>query len=339
MKRVRCQARKIVCVPTLLLCVACFLGLTSCVTLTPPSKDKPVSAELPAESRFTKLSISIPGSGKEYPTWRTKSKGRPILLLHPINGLSPDLLNFALELESWGYRVYLPSLYGDPIKNEPAYGYDKGLSTIKVIRDDGDWNPVSTDSMGPIIEDVAAMARWISRREGRSIAVIGNSLTGSFPLAILDEPSVRVAVLAQPATPVMRVPQIMMRIPQSEEKRRSLALSEEDWSKVISALRKNRSKKIIGFHYANDPIAAIEKFDELHERLDSAGLARRFTAYVLEPNTSQYADERSSWVVSATTQERQKMLTPHSTYISPENQADLDWFRKQLKTALSKTWW
>lgn len=339
MNRLRSAIRRVAStiLPTVSVVSLCLLA--GCVTLTPAARDKPGPKAPPPESQFTKLTISVPTSDRVYPTWRTKSYGKPILLLHPVNGLSPDLLDFALELEDWGYRVYLPSLYGDPILGDPAYGYDKGLGSIKVIRKEGNWNPVSTETMGPIVDDIAALARSISRREGRSIAVIGNSFTGNIPLALLGEPSVRLAVLAQPAMPVKRVPQIMLRVPQSKEKRSSLALSEEDWTRTISALRRNRSKRIVGFHYTNDPMAPIEKFDALHERLADAGLANRFTAYVLAPDQSEYIEERSSWVVGNTTREKKKILTPHSTYISPENPEDREWFRKQLKTALGKVWW
>ncbi|MAS92301.1 MAG: hypothetical protein CMO55_03815 [Verrucomicrobiales bacterium] len=321
------------------LAVALLLPLTGCVTMTPASKEKPAINEAPPESSFTKLEITVPGSDRTYPTWRTKSYGKPILLLHPINGLNPDLLHFALELEDWGYRVYMPSLYGDPILGKPAYGYDKGMATIKVIRKDGNWNPIATDTLGPVTDDVAYLARWVSRKEGRNIAVMGNSLTGSFPLAILDEPSVKVAVLAQPATPVMKVPQIMMRIPQSEEMQRSLSMSESDWGKTVSALRRYPSKRIIGFHYSNDPIAPIAKFDELHDRLADAGLSSRFKAYVKSPADSDYAKERSGWVVGSETAEKRKMLTPHSTYIVPENFEDQEWFRRKLKSSLGQLWW
>jgi dienelactone hydrolase len=294
---------------------------------------------LPDESRFVKFDVAIPGSDRRYPVWRTRSTGRPILLLHAINGLSPDLLNFALVLEDWGYRAYLPSLYGDPVKGRPAYGYDKGLASIKVIRRTGIWNPVSTESAGTIVSDLAHLARTVSAREGgRSIAVIGNSLTGSFPLALLEESCVRLAVMGQPAVPAKRVPRIIMRLPHPPEETRSLTLTEGKWEEIVRAMQRHPRKTIIGFHYLEDPMAEIERFDELHERLSRAGLARRFTAYVKTPADHPFADERRSWVVASETSETPRTLTPHSTYLDAADPQDLAWFRTKLKNALARAW-
>ncbi|MEM6278777.1 MAG: alpha/beta fold hydrolase [Verrucomicrobiota bacterium] len=313
---------------------------SSCTTL--PSRETTIAAETdpdlagaPEESRFVKLSATVSGSGESYPVWRTCSAGKPVLLLHPINGLSPALLHLALEMEKWGYRVYLPSLYGDPIMDEPAYGFDKGLSMVKFLKKDGRWNPVATDTVGPIVDDVAGLARWVSSREGgRRIAVVGNSLTGMVPLAVLDESVVRVAVLGQPATPVLRMHEIAGRIPQPKEKREALSISEDDWDSIERSLRRDSRKRIFGFHYVDDPVASIERFDVLNQKLSDAGLASRFKAYVMERPGQGYADDRSSWVVGNETSERRKMLTPHSTYGAAESAEDQEWFRKQLKRAL-----
>ncbi len=323
-----------------LLAITGSVFLSSCTTL--PSRETSIVSETgaglsgaPAESRFVKLSAKVAGSDEAFPVWRTRSPGKPVLLLHPINGLSPKFLHFALEMERWGYRVYLPSLYGDPIMDKPAYGFDRGLAMIKFLKKDGRWNPVATDTMGPIVDNVAGLARWVSQKEGgRRIAVIGNSLTGMMPLAILDEPSVRVAVIGQPATPALKVHEIAGRLPQSKEKQEAISISEEEWNSVENALRRDSRKRIFGFHYFDDPMASIERFDVLHKRLTAAGLSNRFKAYVLERPGTGFAGERSSWVVGNETTEKRKMLTPHSTYGANENSEDQAWFRKQLKSAL-----
>jgi dienelactone hydrolase len=241
-------------------------------------------------------------------------------------------------MESWGYRVYFPSLYGDPIKGEPAFGYDEELGSIKLLRESGTWNPVSPESTGPIVDDVRAIARWVSRREGgRGLIVVGNSLTGTFPLALLDEACVKTAVLGQPALPAMRLPQVMLRIPQSMEKKRALTLTETQWDAITASLHRHPDKRIIGFHYLEDPIAPIERFDSLHERLEAEGLANRFRAFVLSPAGAAYAAERGDWVVGSDTVERRKMVTPHSTYLDAQNLKDREWFRDHLQRALTKS--
>lgn len=325
--------------------LALLASLPACASRESPafaSMGSPESASgfaAPSESSFLRCEIEVPGTGRSYPVWRTRSAGRPVLLLHPLNGLSPDCLRFALELERWGYRAYLPGLYGDPVGDEPAYGYDRELASIRVIRRAGTWNPVSTESTGPIVEDVAALARAISRREGgRSLAVVGNSLTGAFPLSLLDESCVRLAVVAQPAAPVKRVHQILMRLPQAPVERRALPLDEAKWERVFAAMRRHPAKRIVGFHYEEDPISSIERLDALRERLAAAGLASRYKAYVASPPGSDYAVARRSWVVARETAEPKRMLTPHSTYLDAVDEGDRAWFRQRLREELARGW-
>ncbi|MEM9018164.1 MAG: hypothetical protein AAGC68_14205, partial [Verrucomicrobiota bacterium] len=245
----------------------------------------------------------------------------------------------ALEMENWGYRVYLPSLYGDPIGEDSAYGYNKTLSSVKLLKKDGRWNPVATDTFGPITDEISELARAVSRAEGgRKIAVFGNSLTGNVPISLLDESSVRLAVIGQPAAPVPRMHEIMMRLPRSEKKRTALSMSDEEWDGVVRAMKRDSRKRIIGFHYVSDPIASIERFDALHERLGQSGLSRRFKAFVLEGENSTWSDEKP-WAITDVTAEPTKMLTPHSTYIDAQDLDDRAWYRKQLRSALSKVSW
>lgn len=259
-----------------------------------------------------------------------------MILLPALNGISPSVLRYALELEQNGYRVTVPSLYGDPIQGLPAYGWDDALAAAKFLVDDPRWNLYGTDEgSGPILEDVRAIVRAVAAREGRNdLVVIGNCLTGSFGLSLIDEPSVRTAVLAQPAMPLKKTHQVIFRIPQRRELRVSTGVAADQWEKSLAALRRDPRKKVIGFHYRNDPLAPLVKFDTIHERLAAAGVADRFTAYILDPMGGGWAKRRADWVVGGETDQQTTMLTPHSTLINPVTRTDRDWFRARLLEAL-----
>lgn len=281
------------------------------------------------------MAIPIAGTKEAYPVWHTSSAGKPLMLLHALNGISPSVLHYALELETHGYRVYIPSLYGDPIQGEDAFGYDMALAATKFLKSDPRWDLSSPTDIGPILDDCRDMARWIARHEGsRDLIVMGNCLTGSFPIALLDVPEVKTAVLAQPATPIMKFHQVILRLPQSPQKARSLALPASDLERAFDALRDNPDKHIIGFHYRHDPLAPISKFDALHGMLAAHQLEGRFHAFVLAPEHSHYGSRRTKWVTEATTDQPRKMLTPHSTLINPESFCDRIWFRERLLEAL-----
>ena len=295
---------------------------------------KPEKAAAPLKSRFVRTEVAMPNSEKRYPVWITRSPGEPILLLHALNGISPETLLFALEMEMWGYRIYLPSLYGDSVDGRDTFGFSEGYLMSKKLKRHPDWRLLDADDPGMILDDVAEMSRWVARREaGRHLTVMGNSLTGNFPLALLDQPAVKTAVVSQPALPVMRNYQVLLGIPQTPNRGKSLAVPDADFERSFEAMKSDPEKRIIGFHYRHDPIAPIAKFDLLARALEKEGLENRFTAYVLDSHGDTYARQRP-WVVSGQTEECRKMLTPHSTLINPENRKDRDWFRARLREVL-----
>ncbi|MCG8598639.1 MAG: dienelactone hydrolase family protein [Verrucomicrobiales bacterium] len=311
--------------------IPCVL-FSSCVTCCPPE-----NKDAPPVSEFREISISVP-SGEPCPTWHTPQRGKPVVLLHALNGISPKTLEFAQEMARWGYRVYLPSLYGDCIEGQSPFGWDEALEAAKFLPDDPRWNIYGeNEGPGPVLDDVREVVRFVSRREGgRQVVVIGNCLTGSFPLALLDEPAVDLAVLAQPAMPLLRDGQVIFRIPQRRIIAASTGLSDEQWHRTIAALKTNPDKRIIGFHYRNDPLAPIWKFDTIHETLRNAGISERFTAYVLAPGGMMYSRKRPDWVIGGVTKQQRTMITPHSTIINPVTKTDRDWFRKHLRKELAR---
>jgi dienelactone hydrolase len=304
---------------------------TGCVTHCPKE-----TLATPTRAKFERLTVTLPGKSEVDSVWRTRSPGKPILLFHAINGISPALLEFALEMETWGYRVYLPSLYGDPIMGESAYGYDMALEALTFLKEDERWNLHGKDNAGPILDEVLAWTDWVKGKEpGKPLAVIGNCLSGSFPLAVLAEPGVELAVLAQPALPVVKYHEIFLRLPQSEEKQRGLGIPDETMEKLAVAMRKNPNKRIVGFHYVHDPLAPIAKYDALHDFLSGHGLADRFEAVVLKRPGSRFLNSRHQWASGADTAEPLKLLTPHSTIANPESSLDRKWFRSELRKRLT----
>ena len=136
----------------------------------------------------------------------------------------------------------------------------------------------------------------------------------------------------------MKFHQILFRIPQPLAAQRALPLSKDHLNPILQGLKNHPDKRIIGFHYAHDPVAPIAKFDYLHEVLSEASLADRFTAYVMKLPDTGYASARPEWVSSEITEQKRKMLTPHSTLSNPESLDDRAWFRAQLRRELDHAW-
>ncbi|MEM9015374.1 MAG: hypothetical protein AAGC68_00070, partial [Verrucomicrobiota bacterium] len=69
---------------------AIALLTSSCATFPEPnvSSDPEVQASrtvAPPESRFVKMNLKVSTETGSVPTWRTRSYGKPVLLLHPVN--------------------------------------------------------------------------------------------------------------------------------------------------------------------------------------------------------------------------------------------------------------
>ena len=311
--------------------VTSIIFLTGCVTHCPKE-----TTATPAQGKFEHFSVTLPGKSEPDSVWRTRSPGKPLLLLHAINGISPAFLEFALELETWGYQVYMPSLYGDPIMGDSAFGYDMALEALAFLKEDERWDLHNEDNAGPILSETLKWTRWVRQKEpGKPLTVVGNCLTGNFPLAVLAEPGVELAILAQPALSVKKYHEILLHLPQSRRKERGLGIPNETMERLAATMHENPNKRIVGFHYAHDPLTPIGKYDALHEFFEEHQLADRFEAVVLKRPGSRYSNSRHDWVTAADTQEPLKLLTPHSTIVNPESLVDRNWFRAELRRHLS----
>jgi len=155
--------------------------------------------------------------------------------------------------------------------------------------------------------------------------VVGTCLTGAFPLASLARPSVRAAVLCQPALRLKTQAEVLFRVRRSAAERQKLALTDEQIDAALAALRRDPSKQLLGFHYLEDPLAELEKFTWLHERLGPS-LQRHFRPVVLVPRETAGLPP---WWIQLRTTERRGLTGPHVTLGGP-NECDRDRLRAHL---------
>jgi len=313
----------------------CLFAFASCATHCPKEHGPPVE-----ECEFGgRLTFEPPAQeAPSYPVWFTKSASRePVLLLHALPGLTGDTLRLALEMESWGYRVYVPSLYGESLGNKAAFGAENNFAAARFLKQNPRWDPWDRDDPGDILGDLREMTRWVSRQEGgKQAIVVGNCLTGSLPLALLDEPIVDTVVMAQPATPMKGLEHIIFRIPQKPDRAVSLGIPEKDLARAIDAMDRNSRKRVIGFHYLHDPLAPIEKFDTLQDRLSEIGLEDRFRTYILAPSHRKDQEPDDRWTEIEVTRQRRTFIKPHTTIITGADCDDRNWFQGWLRAELAK---
>jgi dienelactone hydrolase len=126
----------------------------------------------------------------------------PVLLLHELTGLSPGTLAYAEEL-SKDFTVYVPLLFGEKNTRSLTVGlwayWFRG--TVEFFPG-GEWG-VPSQGSAPIIDWLRGVVKRIAKTHSQQrIGIIGNCMTGPLPVALLDQPQVAAAVVAQPALPL-----------------------------------------------------------------------------------------------------------------------------------------
>jgi Dienelactone hydrolase family len=173
---------------------------------------------------------------------------RPVLLLHEITGLSPACLHFAERLAERGsFVVYMPRMFGRT--NED--------STWAVVRNfvrvivDPDWWVLRSGHTPAAYREMPALVEKISaENHAADVGVIGMCLTGSWPLALLAEPRVKIGALCQPAVPLPAW---------TEKRRRDLALSETNLRAAGERIQRDQLT-VLGFRFCGDGKSTPERF-------------------------------------------------------------------------------
>ena len=188
----------------------------------------------------------------------------PVLLLHELTGLSPGTLAYAEELSN-DFTVYVPLLFGEKGKFSPASG-----SLAYWFR--GEWD-IPDHGSTPLIMWLRGVVQKIaSRHNSHAIGVIGNCMTGPFPLALLDNPHVTAIVVAQPALP-------MQFWWQTEADKPSLGLSPDD----LEIARKSMAK-IYGVRFETDCMADRAKHLTLQKEFGERFLDGEIPAREYQPD-------------------------------------------------------
>lgn len=181
----------------------------------------------------------------------------PVLLLHELPGLSRKTLAYAEEL-SQDFTVYVPLLFG----STPMHSTPRGLAAFWL---NGEWWGLESGT-SDIVKWLGALVTEIERTHpGQSIGVIGNCLTGSLPLALLDNRQIHAVVLAQPTLPLTI-------FGNSEDVRKSLGISRGEITKA-----QDSSAKILYLRFQTDCISKPEKQETLRTEFPAERFPGRVT--------------------------------------------------------------
>lgn len=226
---------------TFLLCGLSLLGCTHGMTRRHEHHAVAMVGVAVEESSFP-----FEHGGETRTVYRFGRSGPPVLLMHEIDGLTPETQDLARLIAAEGYSVFLPLFFGDP-------GQSGGqLGRLKVcLRHD--FHCFSNDQTSPVVQWLRALLPEIRKQStngGSGIGVIGMCLTGAFPLALMEDPAVKVVVLSQPSVP----------LPWTRSMKSSLGMTQKE---LAVAQERSKSVRMLGFRFYGDRISPKEKFETL----------------------------------------------------------------------------
>ena len=219
------------------------LSLLGCTHGMTPRHEPPGAA---AESTLVEeSSFSFAHGGETKTVYRYGRSGPPVLLMHEIDGLTPETQDLARRIAAEGYSVFLPLFFSEP----GQHGGQLGRLKVCLRRD---FHCLSSES-SPVTRWLRALLPEIRKRStdgGNGIGVIGMCLTGTFPLVLMDDPSVKVVVLSQPSLP----------LPWTRSMKSSLGVSQKE---LAIAQERSESVRMLAFRFYGDRISPEEKFETL----------------------------------------------------------------------------
>jgi len=168
----------------------------------------------------------------------------PLLVLHELPGFTPEFIALCQRLADEGFAIYAPLYFGHTGENSTV------MNPLRVLANPN-WSVRTSNHTCKELQWTRRLVTEVANRHaGKRVGVIGNCLTGGFPLALVTDPHVYAAVLSQPAIPLNC----------SRKAAYSPGYSPGDWVGIQEAV-KRRGIPIFALRFAKDEISPPERFE------------------------------------------------------------------------------
>ena len=107
-----------------------------------------------------------------------RGTGPAVVVLSEIPGITPQVATFAERVADAGFSVFMPQLFGEPMK-PLTYPYAaESLAKICISRE---FRVLSANKSSPVVDWLRALARHAHEQcSGPGVGVVGMCLTGNF---------------------------------------------------------------------------------------------------------------------------------------------------------------
>jgi dienelactone hydrolase len=184
-------------------------------------------------------------------------KGPAVIVMSEIPGITPQVARFARYVVDAGFSVYMPQMFGTPMRPlTPGY-VAKSLAQICISRE---FRMLAAHQSSPIVEWLRALARQAHEEcGGPGVGAVGMCLTGNFGLAMMLDAPVIAPVLSQPSLPGGI----------THEQRSGLHASKLEIAAAHDKI-KNQGARILGLRFVGDPMCRGERFERLRQEFGDA---------------------------------------------------------------------
>ena len=203
---------------------------------------------------FTKAAIEVDGTTRDV---YLRGDGPAVVVLSEIPGITPAVAGFAARVADAGFAVYMPRLFGTPMR---PLGGGSALDAVTHVCISREFRLLASDRSSPVIDWLRGLARRAhGERGGPGVGVVGMCLTGNFGLAMMLGAPVIAPVLAQPSLPV----------PLGARRKRALHASPAELAAAHDKID-HHGARILGLRFAGDPLCPAARFERLREEFGAA---------------------------------------------------------------------
>ena len=197
--------------------------------------------------------FAFEAGGVSKPVYR-RGEGPGVVLIHELPGMAPECVDLARRISERGFAVYMPLLFGEPMKN---YGM-KPLTWSCVWRE---FSVLSRHGRSPAADWLRALARRaFEERGGKGVGAIGMCFTGRFALSLMMDAALIAPVLSQPG---------------ATWSASAMGIPEAEWDNAV-ARSKAEDIPVLGLRFSGDKLCRGERFETLR-----AGFGPRFREVVV----------------------------------------------------------
>ena len=196
--------------------------------------------------------------------------GPAVIVMSEIPGITPAVASFAQRVVDAGHTVFMPLLFGEPMRPpERAYA----VRTILKACVSREFRVLAAGESSPIVDWLRALARFAHAEcGGRGVGAIGMCFTGNFALAMMLNAPVLAPVLSQPSLPFAL----------TKSRRAGLHASAEELSAAHEKIDK-QGARILALRFIQDPMCPGERFDRLRREFGGAFEAIEIDAKYANP--------------------------------------------------------